>query len=265
MNTESYAFGHDAVKTQMLQERNLEKCGQFIIPYLKPGLKILDCGCGPGTITVGFCDYIKHGHVTGVDIADEQLENARKLANKLNLKNISFEYANVTKLPFPDNIFDMVFSHAIFGHMPDPIAVLQEQKRVLKPSGILVVRDACWSGTRKCVYPSSDLIAESMKLYVRPMFDSLADSDIGLKLGALFDQIGLNNIKHNISCEVKVPQKIASFFIEEMNTRAYNKKLLQCGKLTVEQLKSYENAWNDFAKTAGAFYGLLWGEAIGVK
>ena len=102
--------------------------------------KILEVGCSTGYIT----RYVAQKfdcEIMGVDLSTLLLEIAEEESRKLNLNNISFEYANVENLPFPDNTFDIVFGEAITALVPDPFMVLQEYKRVLKPGGRVATLD----------------------------------------------------------------------------------------------------------------------------
>ena len=54
--------------------RSLATAAAFFVPYLKRGMSLLDCGCGPGTITLGFAEALAPGIVTGIDIQSEMIE-----------------------------------------------------------------------------------------------------------------------------------------------------------------------------------------------
>jgi len=102
--------------------------------------KILEVGCSTGYIT----RYVAQKfdcEIIGVDLSTLLLEIAEEESRRLNLNNISFEYANVENLPFPDNTFDIVYGEAITALVPDPFKVLQEYKRVLKPCGRVATLD----------------------------------------------------------------------------------------------------------------------------
>ena len=62
-NTHSYDKMKDA-----FAERTAEDCATHLLPHLKPHYRILDVGCGPGSITVGLARYVPQGSVVGVDV-----------------------------------------------------------------------------------------------------------------------------------------------------------------------------------------------------
>lgn len=99
----------------------------------KQSEKAIDLGCGTGTYTMWLRD--KGLHATGVDISSGMLDVARQKARK----DVLFVEANLTKLPFDDESFDLAISNVVLEFVPDPKAVLQEAYRILKPGGRLVV------------------------------------------------------------------------------------------------------------------------------
>ena len=103
-------------------------------------LKVLEVGCSTGYIT----RYIAQQFdctITGVDLSELLIIVAKEEASKLNLSNISFQCANVENLPFPDDSFDIIYGEAITALVPDPIKVISEYKRVLKPGGTIATLD----------------------------------------------------------------------------------------------------------------------------
>ncbi|MFX1377432.1 MAG: class I SAM-dependent methyltransferase [Promethearchaeota archaeon] len=102
--------------------------------------KILEAGCSTGYITRYIAERF-NCEITGIDLGNLVLEIAREELEKSNLTNVIFQKANVENLPFPDGSFDIVFGEAITALVPNPIKVLKEYKRVLKPNGIIATLD----------------------------------------------------------------------------------------------------------------------------
>jgi len=127
-------------------ERSLTTHGAFVLPWLKPGMNALDCGCGPGTITLGLADAAFPGHVTGIDLQPALIEQAQRLSWGLEQMNADFRCANTYELPFADATFDLVFSHALFEHLARPASALAEMRRVLAPGGLLALCSPDWDG-----------------------------------------------------------------------------------------------------------------------
>ena len=145
---EAYIHDYDGALTkQIIAGRTADIYAAFFLPHLRAGMNLLDCGCGPGTITVGLAQAVSPGNVTGIDLEESQLELARENAAKLGLTNVKFESGSVYELPYQDNLFDAVFSHAMLEHMHDPLAVLKEIHRVLKPGGLAGIRSVDLAAT----------------------------------------------------------------------------------------------------------------------
>src|SRR5215472_279563 len=108
----------------------------FALDHLRPGMRLLDCGCGPGSITAGLADAVAPGHVVGLDRSLGQLTGARTLATAA-----TFAAGDACHLPFADASFDAVFAHAVLWHVPEPALALAEFHRVLRPGGLVAVRD----------------------------------------------------------------------------------------------------------------------------
>ncbi len=102
------------------------------------GDKVLDCATGTGDLAIEFKKSVGTGEVVGTDFCVEMLEPAPAKAKAQNL-DIHFEKADVTRLQFEDNRFDI--SSISFGirNVSDPVKALQELARVVKPGGKVMV------------------------------------------------------------------------------------------------------------------------------
>ena len=66
----AYTPGHSQNAIEFMARRTIESHGEFFLPYLTPGVSVLDCGCGPGSITLGIANRIGNGTVVGVDFGE---------------------------------------------------------------------------------------------------------------------------------------------------------------------------------------------------
>lgn len=154
-SSSGYRFGYSKATTASHSSRTIYSDASFVVPHVEPPFKVLDVGCGPGTITIGFASLVdpsRGGRVTGVDVGEPAIQSARELAaaqapGLVDQGILTFQQANVLEgLPFADGTFDVVFTSQTLSHLapvPDaPVAALQEMRRVLKKGGFLAARDA---------------------------------------------------------------------------------------------------------------------------
>ena len=99
-------------------ERTAEFQAAFFLPHLRPGMALLDLGCGPGSITTGLAAAVAPGPTTGVD------------NDPVEIDGVEVTSADVMSLPFPDASFDAIFASALLQHLSDPLGALREARRV---------------------------------------------------------------------------------------------------------------------------------------
>jgi ubiquinone/menaquinone biosynthesis C-methylase UbiE len=102
---------------------------------LNTGL-ILDLGTGPGYLPIEIVKRSPHLHVVGIDLSRRLIKIAQDKAFKAGLHDkLHFEVGNAARLTFDDNAYDMVISTGMLHVLKDPVQVLKESYRVLKPGG----------------------------------------------------------------------------------------------------------------------------------
>lgn len=120
---------------------------------LRPGLHLLDVGCGIGGPARYFASV--HGcRVTGIDVTEAFLETAKSLTEKLGLADrVNFRQASALKMPFGDCEFDAAYEFHVGMNIADKAAVFAEVSRVLKPNGVFAIYDVMRTGTGDLKFP----------------------------------------------------------------------------------------------------------------
>jgi ubiquinone/menaquinone biosynthesis C-methylase UbiE len=110
---------------------------------IRPGITVLDVGCGAGFLGRTYWQYFKDGgHYIGVDISTELCSDAKKAAyDWSNEKATCFIAGDAHILPFKDNSVDMVMSQILFVHIKDPKRALSEMARIIKPGGYIICKE----------------------------------------------------------------------------------------------------------------------------
>lgn len=153
--------------------------------------EVLDVACGSGIVSCEFAKYTSS--VTGIDMTQGMLDEAKKLQAKQNLKNITWEIGDVENLPYEDNRFSIVISRFGFHHFLNPFKVLSEMKRVCKPDGIVIVVDVTLPDTkikkynemeknRDCSHVAALSLTEFSNLFEKVDFKNLKTDLYSMKI-----------------------------------------------------------------------------------
>jgi len=262
----SYTIGHEEGALAWMGFRTAERCCGFFREHVRPDSRILDCGCGPGSVTVGLAQWAPDGQTVGIDLGAEQLDGARALARDLDVKNVDFRQADIFDLPFEDDSFDVVFSQAVLFHLSNPQKALAEIKRALRPGGLVALRDPI--NPSIMIWPEEPLIRELARIVGLGAQRSGGNPGIGLELGSLLDAAGFDEVFFNLSFHqperpedrVEYFAAIAGLFEGDLATLAVSE-----GWSTAERLAQGVARCRDLADIPGSIYALPFGQAIGWK
>ena len=190
---EQYTLGYLPQTIQRLQKRTAAKEAGFLLPHLSPGMRLLDCGCGPGSITVGLAEAVAPGQVVGVDIEPSEYRLAWSQAAKRTGANLHFANADVYRLPFAANTFDAAFLHNVLSHLRQPLEVLKGIYRLLSPGGVIGISHPDFSG--QLISPSDPLLDRGHELYWRLVEHNGGNPAIGKHQRALLHEAGFVRVE----------------------------------------------------------------------
>ena len=263
---EQYTMGYGPVATAMMASRTAQRHAAFLISHLKPGMNVLDCGCGPGSITIGLAEIVAPGEVIGTEIEESQLEFGRAAAQRLEVKNVTFKQADIYELPFADESFDAVFISSVLGNLREPLRGLLGAHRVLKPGGVIGVKEFDHGGD--LLHPLTPDLMKGINLYNRLRRHNGHDPEGGRKVPAFLDEAGFRRVTITATYDTfagsQVLPQVGGLFAAIVS-EAFAEPLLRLGWTTPEEVQDIVHAWRELPEAPGAFYAVAWCEVLAWK
>lgn len=247
--------------------RTAEKNAAFLLPLLKPGMRLLDAGCGPGSITIGLAAAVAPGEAVGVDADETSLEVARAMAAERGCANVRFETGDVYALPFEDETFDAAFAHALLQHLADPLAAVREMHRVLKPGGIIALADADYDGS--LFWPTTPELERASALDRRLRELNGGQWDVGRRLRGLLHEAGFVRTEGSAvaGCEgTEVSTRMTGEFTARLyDAPEYIAHVVGNGLATEAEMAEFAAAWRAWGAHPGAYWARFWCQCVGWK
>jgi ubiquinone/menaquinone biosynthesis C-methylase UbiE len=171
------SFARLVARESTFKRRLVERLG------LRAGQRVLDIGCGTGTLAILVAEARPGVEVSGIDPDEKMLTRARKKAETAGV-HIDFKIGSATELPFGDGSFDRVTSTLMAHHLPTAAKeqMFAEVRRVLKPAGELHLVD---------IGPARNAVARSLQRVLRP---HVLDDNLDGKLPSMMSAAGLVDI-----------------------------------------------------------------------
>lgn len=266
-STPTYTMGYSDEFQKLLGRRNAASTAAHLLPHLKPGLRVLDFGCGPGTISVGLAKAVHPGELHGIDMEASQIEMARAAAAAGGHDNASFRTGDVTALPFEDDSFDVAHCHAVLMHVPDTQAVLAEVKRVLKPGGIVSCREMIGDST--FFAPEVGDLSGAMATFLNLLAANRGHPQMGKELKGAILEAGFTDIEAGASFEPFSAIEDVHFFHGFAVGWFFSPEVVEVvtkhGLASPEQIGAWRTALDEWRDNPGAFAAIGWGEALARK
>ena len=227
--------------------RTAARWAAFLLPHLRPGMRLLDLGCGPGSITTGLAPGLR---AVGVDLDPVAVDAVPVAA------------ADAAALPFPDACFDALYANALLQHVAEPLAVLREARRVARPGAVIGVGDADWGGA--LMHPADATLdrGQAIRGALRPG----GDVRVGRQLRGLLVEAGFERAEASATGGADgtgdAARRLAAFeasWFADPDVVAF---VAERGVADADEMAAVAAAWARWGEHPGAFAARFWVTAV---
>ena len=264
MPADRYTHGHHEAVLRSHRWRSAENSAAYLLAHLRSGQRLLDVGCGPGTLTADLAALIAPGEAVAIDRSEAVLAEARRELERRGLTNVHTETGDVYALGFGAGEFDVVHAHQVLQHLSDPVAALGEMARVTVDGGWVAVRESDYPGMHW--YPQDPQLERWLELYLAVCRANRAEPAAGRHLLAWANQAGLGEVEVTAStwCFADPDQRAwwGGLWAERVEHSALAEQALEGGHATADELAEIAAAWRRWAASADGYFVVPHGELL---
>lgn len=264
---ERYTHGHHDSVLSSHRARTAQNSAAHLLPLLEPGQRLLDVGCGPGTITADLAALVAPGEVVALEREASVLDEAMATAGERGLTNVTPLAGDVYRLDAPEDSFDVVHAHQVLQHLADPVAALVEMRRVARPGGVVAARDADYSAMTW--HPAEPRLDRWNEIYHAAARNNGAEPDAGRRLLAWANQAGFAEVRPSASAWCFADDETRSWWSDlwarRMTDSPVARQAVDEGLTTVEELEDVAAGWRDWGSSGpDAWFAVLHGEILAI-
>ena len=266
-STPDYTMGYSEEYLRFLTRERSQQTISFLTPRLRPGLRLLDVGCGPGQVTAALAEAVAPGRTWGIDMEPSQVARARACARRRSCGQASFEVADAAQLPFDDGSFDVVTSCDLLAYVPEPSAALSEARRVLKPGGILFCHEMIIDSS--FAYPDHEVLERGWQIFADLLQADDGHPQMGKELSRRLQDSGFADIQLSMTFETYAEAHEFDSFFHLVKDWFLSPEIAgpaqQYGVGEEAELQRLSEQMDIWRATRGAFAAIAFGQAIAVK
>ncbi len=264
MTTDRYTHGHHDAVLRSHRWRTVENSARYLVPHLDEGARLLDVGCGPGTLTVDLARRLRSGQVLGIDRDQGIVDEAFRHATESTVTNVETRIGDVYQVDEPSGSFDIAHAHQVLQHLSDPVRALEEMARLVGRGGLVAARDADYGAMTW--YPSNDCLDRWREVYQSVARANGAEPDAGRRLLAWGRSAGFTDITASASTWCFADDETRRWWGELWATRmtesAVADQAIQLGVATGDDLATLARGFTDWAENPDGWFLVPHGEII---
>lgn len=260
---DSYTHGHHASVLRSHEWRTVENSAAYVADAFRPGVRVLDVGSGPGTITVDIARRVAPASVVGIDAAADVVARAEQLASDGGLPNVTFTTEDAYALDREDGSFDIVHAHQVLQHLSRPVDALREFRRVVG-AGLVAARDVDYEGV--IWYPMLPGLQEWHDVYLQVHRRVAGDPAAGRKLKSWARAAGFAEVSSSASLWLFETDADRAWWGHSWAERALESSFAQhavdLGITDRDGLERIAAGWRAWADAADGWFLMPHGEII---
>jgi len=261
---DAYLHGHHDSVLRSHRWRTAENSAGYLLPRLPAAGRLLDIGCGPGTITIDLAALIPGGEVVGIDAAADVLDSARREAGRQGQRNVRFATGDAYHLDFGDGEFDVVHAHQVLQHLSDPVAALAEMRRVCRDGGLIAARDADYGGM--LWFPEDAELTQWRALYQQVARALGGEPDAGRRMLSWARAGGFTEVEASASswCYAAPADRTwwGTMWAERLTESPFGDRAVERGLATRQDLERMAAAWLRWSATDDGWFLIPHGEIL---
>ena len=261
--TAEYTHGHHESVLRAHSWRTAANSAGYLLEHLRPGMSLLDIGCGPGTITADLARLVAPGRGTAVENAPEVLDTSRQEARQAG-QPVGFVATDAHVLGLASDTFDVVHAHQVLQHVADPVQVLREMRRVCAPGGVVAVRDSDYGAFTW--FPAVPELDEWLALYQRLARGNGGEPDAGRRQLSWCLQAGFRDVTPSSStwCFATVEDREwwGHLWADRVTGSRFAEQALSSGLAQRADLERIADGWRAWATAPDGWMSILHGEVL---
>ena len=260
----TYTHGHHESVLRSHRWRTAANSAAYLLPSLRPGLDLLDVGCGPGSLTADLAMAVAPGRVVGIDASAEVVSLARSDLSEAGATGVAVQVADVFAMPFRDDTFDVVHAHQVLQHVADPVGALVEMRRVCRPGGIVAVRDSDYPAF--AFAPDDGEMERSLAAYGELTRFNQAHWDAGRHLLGWAHRAGFDEVEASASvwCFATDDERSwwGNLWADRFLHSSMSDQLVEHGIADRAECGSFADGWRRWAASPDGWFAALHGEVL---
>jgi 2-polyprenyl-3-methyl-5-hydroxy-6-metoxy-1,4-benzoquinol methylase len=259
-----YTHGHQDAVLRSHRWRTAENSAAYLLPHLRSRQRLLDVGCGPGTLTIDLARVVSPGEVIGLDVVESVIDEASALAAACPVDNVSFRAADFRDAGLRPASFDVVHAHQVLQHLQDPVGAFVLMASLVRPGGIVAARDADYSAFTWS--PANPDLERWRQIYLAVTQRNGAEANAGRWLLRWAHAAGLSDVDYGSSTwTFATPADRAwwaDLWAERCLSSSFGHQAIRYGIATAAELASIADGWRAWAGDPDAVFVVLHGEII---
>jgi SAM-dependent methyltransferase len=262
--TDTYTHGHHEAVLRSHRWRTVENSAAYLVPHLRPGISLLDVGCGPGTLTADLAMRVAPGEVLAIDISAEVIAEAEAHARTAGATNLSFRVGDFRSAGLATGSFDVVHAHQVLQHLRDPVGALKEMRRLVRRGGVVAARDGDYSAM--VWSPPDTRLDRWREIYLAVTRHNGAEADAGRRLLGWAREAGFQEIAYSTSNWTFATSGDrgwwSELWAERTTSSAFARQAAEYGIASVAELEEVAAGWRAWGGRPDAVFIVVGGEIL---